>query len=243
LLLFFSHCVNRVSEAGDVDKWSHAILPELWLCMQVKAPAGQSYTQEDIQCHVHYALYPNSNRDQLGDKRQRTADEDWLSKPASHTSINWDQLDGKCFAVESDTVKHLPIHEQRIADKDWEQQMGFAGRQAPAHAVEEHLIAAVTATVANDIWKVITASILLMRDWVIRASCNPHQFCMLAARWEGGLAHTSARQLVSGMGIPQRHEIMTPGGSIMVHAWKGSILVSHFLGMMSWRLLGVTLSP
>ena len=45
-------------------------------CMQVKAPAGQAYTQEDIQCHVHYALYPSSNRDQLGDKRQRTADED-----------------------------------------------------------------------------------------------------------------------------------------------------------------------
>ncbi len=46
------------------------------ICSQVKAPAGQSYTQEDIQCHVHYALYPSSNRDQLGDKRQRTADED-----------------------------------------------------------------------------------------------------------------------------------------------------------------------
>ena len=44
--------------------------------LQVKAPAGQSYTQEDIQCHVHYALYPSSNRDQLGDKRQRTADKD-----------------------------------------------------------------------------------------------------------------------------------------------------------------------
>ena len=45
-------------------------------CMQVKAPAGQTSTQADIQCHVHYALYPSSNRDQLGDKRQRTADED-----------------------------------------------------------------------------------------------------------------------------------------------------------------------
>ena len=44
--------------------------------LQVKAPAGQSYTQEDIQCHVHYALYPSSNRDQLGDKRQRTVDAD-----------------------------------------------------------------------------------------------------------------------------------------------------------------------
>ena len=44
--------------------------------LQVKAPAGQSYTQEDIQCHVHYAVYPNSNRDQLGDKRQRTVDAD-----------------------------------------------------------------------------------------------------------------------------------------------------------------------
>ena len=41
---------------------------------QVKAPASQTYTQEDILCHVHYALYPNSNRDQLGDKRQRTTD-------------------------------------------------------------------------------------------------------------------------------------------------------------------------
>ena len=41
---------------------------------QVKAPLGQEVSQEDIQCHVHYALYPSSSREpQLGDKRQRIA--------------------------------------------------------------------------------------------------------------------------------------------------------------------------
>lgn len=56
------------------DKDGSELQGNLLATAQVKAPANQAYTQEDIQCHVHYALYPNSNRDQLGDKRQRTAD-------------------------------------------------------------------------------------------------------------------------------------------------------------------------
>ena len=40
----------------------------------MKLPPGQEFSQEDIQCHVHYALYPSSTREpQLGDKRQRVA--------------------------------------------------------------------------------------------------------------------------------------------------------------------------
>ncbi|EIE21392.1 hypothetical protein COCSUDRAFT_56612 [Coccomyxa subellipsoidea C-169] len=43
---------------------------------QVKAPSGQEYSEEEIQCHVHFALYPSSTREpQLGDKRQRMRDE------------------------------------------------------------------------------------------------------------------------------------------------------------------------
>ncbi|KAK9908477.1 hypothetical protein WJX75_008518 [Coccomyxa subellipsoidea] len=43
---------------------------------QVKAPTGQEYSEEEIQCHVHFALYPSSSREpQLGDKRQRMRDE------------------------------------------------------------------------------------------------------------------------------------------------------------------------
>ncbi|BDA44614.1 hypothetical protein COCOBI_06-0900 [Coccomyxa sp. Obi] len=43
---------------------------------QVKVPTGQEYSEEEIQCHVHFALYPSSSREpQLGDKRQRMRDE------------------------------------------------------------------------------------------------------------------------------------------------------------------------
>ena len=43
---------------------------------QVKAPTGQEYSEEEIQCHVHFALYPSSSREpHLGDKRQRMRDE------------------------------------------------------------------------------------------------------------------------------------------------------------------------
>jgi hypothetical protein len=43
---------------------------------QVKTPNGQDYSEEDIQCHVHYALYPSNAREpQPGDKRQRLRDE------------------------------------------------------------------------------------------------------------------------------------------------------------------------
>ena len=46
------------------------------MAAQVKLPPGQECSQEDIQCHVHYALYPSSTREpQPGDKRQRVAAE------------------------------------------------------------------------------------------------------------------------------------------------------------------------
>lgn len=50
--------------------------PNTCALLQVKAPPGQEVSQEDIQCHVHYALYPASSREpQLGDKRQRVTTE------------------------------------------------------------------------------------------------------------------------------------------------------------------------
>lgn len=63
--------------AGDFPRIPRAFCHScrsFWV--QVKAPTGQEYSEEEIQCHVHFALYPSSSREpQLGDKRQRMRDE------------------------------------------------------------------------------------------------------------------------------------------------------------------------
>ncbi len=76
--LFFLGCHKHPVHEHPVHIFNSSMSQsnQCYILAQVKAPTGQEYSEEEIQCHVHFALYPSSSREpHLGDKRQRMRDE------------------------------------------------------------------------------------------------------------------------------------------------------------------------